>query len=423
MSFTSGSNRVLARSRWLRSARRRLQAYAPYVMARELKWCVESRMSQRGQLQSQVASLTPEKSPVGDVLLSYRIEAFLLKPGESVPNSHTNYWESLQIARTFVDLGYSVDVISFLNWGFELRKDYSIVIDARRNLERLAPGLDPRCIKMMHLDTSHILFHNAAEARRLLELQQRRGVTLAPARFEMPNLGMEVADCATTPGNDVTIGTYRYAGKPIFRVPLPAAITCPWPARKDFEGCRRRFVWFGSGGLVHKGLDLTLEVFAGMPDYHLTVCGPIEEEEAFVRAYRKELYHTPNITTMGWVDVESPRFTDITDRAIGLVYPSCSEGAAAAVITCMHAGLIPLASQESGVDLDDFGAILKTCSLDEIRDTVRAVSDLPSGELERRARRAWEFARANHTRERFAEEYRRTAERIIATYGSGATRG
>jgi hypothetical protein len=34
------------------------------------------------------------------------------------------------------------------------------------------------------------------------------------------------------------------------------------------------------------------------------------------------------------------------------------------------------------------------------------------------ARKAWEFARANHTRERFAEEYKKVIGKIINTYGS-----
>ena len=35
------------------------------------------------------------------------------------------------------------------------------------------------------------------------------------------------------------------------------------------------------------------------------------------------------------------------------------------------------------------------------------VASLPAQELKERARRAWEFARANHTREKFTEEYRK----------------
>jgi hypothetical protein len=48
--------------------------------------------------------------------------------------------------------------------------------------------------------------------------------------------------------------------------------------------------------MVHKGLDLVLEAFARMPECQLTIVGPVRNEPEFVNVYRKELFHTPNIT-------------------------------------------------------------------------------------------------------------------------------
>jgi len=110
----------------------------------------------------------------------------------------------------------------------------------------------------------------------------------------------------------------------------------PWPEEKDFEDCRKRFIWFGGSDLAHKGLDLVLDAFAEMPEYDLAVCGPIQGEKEFERAHYQELYHTPNIHTIGWVDVSSPNFMKIMHNCIGLVYPSCSEGQCGSVVTCMQ---------------------------------------------------------------------------------------
>jgi glycosyltransferase involved in cell wall biosynthesis len=82
----------------------------------------------------------------------------------------------------------------------------------------------------------------------------------------------------------------------------------------------------------------------------------------------------------------------------------------------MHAGLIPIVSYESSVDIDvDFGITLKTSSVEEIKDSVQRIANLPAEELKRMARRAWEFARANHTQERFAEEYRKAIELLLCS--------
>jgi glycosyltransferase involved in cell wall biosynthesis len=398
--------------------KRRLQSYKPYLLARELR--ASFRRVRTIEMETQIVSLRPDNPPRGNVILSYILDPFLLRPGQAVPNTHSNHWESLLMTRTFLEMGYAVDVISHLNRSFVPEKPYSFVIDSRWNLQRLAPLLNSDCLKVMHIDVCHILFQNAAEAARLLAVQQRRGVTLMPRRFEVPNLAMEHADCATILGNEFTINTFRYANKPLYPVPIIPSACYPWPEGKDFEACRKRFLWFGSGGLVRKGLDLVLEAFAGMPDYHLTICGPIGKDKDFERAYQKELYETPNIETVGWVDIDGPGFRDICRRSVAMIYPSCAEGQCGGVVTCMHAGLIPVISYESGVDVHDFGMILHDCSIQEIQNAVRRVSNFPAKELEQMARAAWEYARANHSREKFALEYRKAVEHILATAASEA---
>jgi glycosyltransferase involved in cell wall biosynthesis len=360
-----------------------------------------------------ISSLVPDCRPVGNALLFHENKAFLFAPGEPIPASHTHYWETLQIARTLLDFGYAVDVVHFQNSDFTPEKDYRIAIDTRNNIERISPLLDRRCIKILHGDTSHILFHDAAEISRLLALQQRRGVTLKPRRWEPPNLCIEHADCGTILGNEATLGTYRYAQKPLYRLYVPSAARYPAPM-KNFDSMRRKFLWFGSGGMVHKGVDLLLEAFADMPDMQLVLCGPVLEETDFVDAYRRELFEAGNIRVTGWLDVESIDFQAVLDDCVALVYPSCSEGQAGAVVTCLHAGIIPVVSAESGVDVDGFGLVLPSCSVSDIQASVRTIAELSAPELRNWAQHAWETARAVYTRERYATRYREILEAILA---------
>jgi glycosyltransferase involved in cell wall biosynthesis len=265
----------------------------------------------------------------------------------------------------------------------------------------------------MHIDLCHVLFNNAAEANRLLSLQQRRGATLRPRRFELPNLGIEHADCAVIIGNKFTMDTFRYAKKPMYPVPVVGLFLYPSPEEKDVEGCRKNYLWFGSGGLVRKGLDLVLEAFAEMPDYHLTVMGPVKQEGDFEKVYHKELYETPNIHTVGWINLDGPEFLEIANQSLGLVYPSCSEGQAGSVICCLHAGLIPIVSYESGVDVEGFGTTLRECSIEEIKNSIRATSSLPGEVLRQKALKAWNYARTHHTKERYRDEYKRIVVEIL----------
>lgn len=365
-----------------------------------------------------MVSLKSHNGYKGNVLLAYILEPFLLRPGEPVSNKHTHDWESLQIGKTFQDLGYAVDVIDYRNHQFIPKKNYSFFVSARSYFQQISQKLNPDCIKIVHLETSHFLFNNTAAYKRNLDLQQRRGITMTSLKWIQPNWAIEHADIATIKGNQFTVDTYAYAKKPFFQTRNPAVVSLPWPDNKKFDDCRNNYMWLGSDGLVHKGLDLVLEAFAGMPDHHLTVCGPVQQDKRFEKAYYKELYETPNIYTHGWLDVGSEAFIDITGKCIGLVYPSCAEAQAGAVINCLQAGLIPIISYESGVDVDDFGVILRGCSILEIQETVKRVSAYPEEKLKIMARTAWEYARNYHSRERFEEEYKQIIQTIIEQYAS-----
>lgn len=407
----------------LNSLKKYIADFFPLVVFRRLKKSLRDIIDERHEKLSgrnQVVCLHPKGPVRGRVLVSYIIDGFLLAPGEQIPKTHTNIWMSVKIAQTFQELGYIVDFIHYTNRNFVPEKEYAVLVDVRHNMERLAPLLNTDCIKIMHIDAAHMLFHNAAEAGRLLALQQRRGITLRPQRFEMPNYCIEHADYATATGNEFTINTFNYANTPIFRLPTPCGILMDLPAR-DVDQCRRHFMWFSSSGSVHKGLDLALETFATLPDLHLTVCGPIEKDQAFSNAYHKELYETENIRTIGWIDVDGDAFADIARSCCAVLHLSCSEGGAPSVKMCMHAGLIPIVSYESGVDVEAFGYCLTDCTIENITRIVREVASLPSAAMTEKWHGAWNYARKHHTREHFSSVYRQTMSQIIADAGSKKT--
>lgn len=347
-------------------------------------------------------SLKTRSTKKGDALISYMTAPFLQ---ENVSDRHTNSWECREIATILLEMGYDVDVIDWDNQTFIPRKQYSVYLDIFSNLERLSPHL-AKAKKIFHITGAHWQFMNHAEYSRLLDLKSRRGVALKPNRSVKPGLNIEYADICASLGNDFTSSTYAYANKPIVRIPISTTHTYTSPENKDFDRVRKNYIWLGGSGMVHKGLDIVLETFAALPDYHLTVIGPIEKESDFVEAYRKELFETPNITLAGWLDLGSPEFDKIRNESIGIVYPSCSEGGGGSVITAMHAGLIPIVSRESSVDTYDFGIILDNSTIENTKKSVVSLSSLPTNNLKQKAINAWKYANSHHTREAFGKAYR-----------------
>lgn len=362
-------------------------------------------------------SYRPEGAVRGQVLLAHEIEALLLGPGKAVPLHHNNLGEARVMLDTLLGLGFAVDVVSRLRTRFKPRKRYDLLIAPRANLAALAATLNADCIKVVHLDTSHWLFNNAAIFAREKALLARRGIALESHKFVSSNRAIETADYATLLGNDFDYGTYAFAGKPVFQIPNPSAMTYPWFEDKDFAAARGRFLWIGSEGLVHKGLDLVLEAFARMPDLHLTVCGPIKRDPAFEAAFRRELYELPNIETLGWVDIASPAFAQVLQRTSALVYPSCAEACCGTVINSMQAGLIPIASVELGVDIDpDFGMLLGEGTVEAVEQAVRSLAARSPADLAAMSRRSWDIARTTYTHERYRAVFGAAIERIVTEH-------
>jgi hypothetical protein len=359
------------------------------------------------EIERRMVSLKSEKNSKKNALFSYVLDPFLLKNPGDFPISHAKHWESFQIVKILLELGFNVDVINYDNMNFSPKKNYDLFIGSRVNFHQIAQLLHPDCTKVAHLTVSHWCYHNKGLFDRLLSIQEKKGVTLYPVKAVETNLAIEYADFATMLGNDFTINTYRYANKPIFPIRSSTNVLFPWMENKQFDECRKNFIWFGSDGLVYKGLDLVLDAFSEMPDYTLTVCGPISEEKDFERAYQRELYQTTNINTVGWVNTNSDRFQNIIKNSIAFVFPTCGEGQAGAVIACMHASLIPIVSAQAGVDMKtDFSVLLKKCTKQEIKEAVTYISQLETHELERMSKNVWENARNNYNRDVFLHDYK-----------------
>ena len=338
----------------------------------------------------------------GRVVLSYLTDSF---DGDPLQHYHSNRWECRCMARAFADASFDVDIINHDDRRYRPPGDCAALVDIHSNLDRLAPLLPATTRKILHATGANWLFQNNAELARLAALRERRGTSLPPRRQVPPSRGIEIADLATTTGNAFTIETFAFARKPMYRIPVSSTYTQDWPAEKKIDGCRTHFLWFGSHGLVHKGLDLVLEAFAQAPELKLTVCGPVSAEPDFAAEYRRELA-LPNVRVHDWIDTQSPLFRELLATHSSIIYPSCSEGGGGSVITCLHGGLIPIVTREASVDVEDFGFPLREAGVTAIVEAVRHVAGLPAAELSLRSRAAWEFARRQHTREAFEKNYR-----------------
>lgn len=356
-------------------------------------------------------SLAARGVPRGRTLIAYILEPFLADAAGS--SGHTHYAESVLIARAWQSCGYDVDVIDYRNSEFAPAARYDYFVSARTHFERIGERLGPDCTRVAHFDTSHFSVNNRATFQRLIDLQQRRGVSLPnSARLIESNQAAEAMDVGMVLGNATTLATYAYAGKPLHALSVPGIAAQTTRQTKQLGRCRNRFLWLGSGGLVHKGLDLVLEAFAQMPEMHLTVCGPLAQEPDFGREYQREL-GLPNVHATGWVDVTSPSFRELAGGTLGIVYPSCAEGQAGSVVNAIQAGLIPVISRESGLDVDGFGETLVRNDVATICDCVRMLAAEHDANLTHRLDALCAYAESRHSHSAYTEQYTQALAKML----------
>ena len=312
-------------------------------------------------------------------LLSYITYPFLFP---FKPQPHQSHWQVKAIAQTVHEQGYRVDVVNYAA-NYQLKRHYDMVIDIHPTKNKpYWNHLKENAKRIMFYTGSYPDFQNSAERKRLEELHHRRGVQLQPRR-QVEVLERSIKEkfhAILLIGNEQTQRTFPSTKTPLYL--LPNTVDESLGALSTLPKNPASFLFLGSGGQVHKGLDLVLEVFSRHPELTLMVCSPFAREEDFVNAYRLELYDTTNIRPLGFIDPHSATFKENAASCAWMIYPSASEGMAGSVLTAMSAGIIPIVSKESGVSHEV--EILDSNSLDSIEKKVMKLSKSTQKELQKK---------------------------------------
>ncbi len=269
---------------------------------------------------------------------------------------HTNNQESKIIVDVLDELGFDVDVVDYDYNGAIAYQNYDLIFGFG-NVYQNSFFTNKNQVRIFYATGAYSYYQNIAEAKRVIEFNTRKHVNFSPKRL-IPwdwSISMELSDSLIVIGNAWTKSTYLdnlLRKNKIYSINATAL-------RHEHSLARRKssthYLWLGSTGLIHKGLDLCLEFFSVNPNLTLHICGPIEKD--FMAVYEKEL-KLSNIFFHGFVNIQSEKFREIVNECSFSLMPTCSEGQSTALLTSMAYGLVPIASRESGVDVEDIGGVL-----------------------------------------------------------------
>ncbi|MDR3671920.1 MAG: hypothetical protein P4L36_13815 [Holophaga sp.] len=335
---------------------------------------------------------------------------------------HNNQAEAMEMAKVFHELGYQVDVVNYDNPMAIDYSRYDVVIGSGNPVENLFLGTPSRFPKtIFYACGAYTPFSNTASLGRLDDLYRRKRIWLpGSARLSNPGLGIErVVDGLLVLGNAFTAGTYRaITPRPVHQLPLGFLKTADATEiidSRDLAQTRQHFMWFSGTGLVHKGLDLALEAFSRHPELHLHIYGDIEQEGAFIRAFRHELRELPNVHVESFLSLLSPEFTAALRTTAFILCPSCAEGCSSSVLNiCGNGGQIPMLTRQCGIELKDFGILIQDTTVEAVEAALLEAASLTDAELERRQRSSAAFFHQEHSMEQFHLRMKRAVQSILA---------
>lgn len=363
---------------------------------------------------AQLYRATPEVPVRGRMLLSYATQVYQrLVEKQPLDKRHVAAWQNWNITRAFLDLGFQVDVLPYNDEKTVPPGPYDVVIDVIANLERLSACVGDSGLRILHPTFAHWAQHNTNNYERHLALLHRRGVAPPPKKLLRPSASAEVADHIICRGGDFATATFAHCKGQIHAVPQLHPFALHEFIERDMESARRRFVWLGGAGVVHKGLDITLDAFADLPDCEVYICGPYERDRHFNAIYGRELNDLPNVHAIGWMDTLSDEWRRIVSGSATILMPSAAELGCGSLIAGMMSGMIPMATDEGDIDLNGVGVRVADGSVESLKAAVLSVAERNPAELADLSRAAYEAAGARYGRGRFLDAYRAAITGIL----------
>lgn len=350
-------------------------------------------------------------SSIGNALVSFRVPPLLVSKTQRNNLTINQHLAAIEIVRSLNELGYIVDIINWDNQKWKPSKSYDIFIGhGAINFENISNYLASDTVRIYYATGIHWRTLNIREATRIVQLARRTGYLLPPDRANMNNedSAYKSSDSIICLGNQNAANTFSEYPQ-VFNINniVAPSIWNEWQS-KDYNSCRKHFLFFSGQGPIHKGLDLLLEVFSKTDDLHLHISQYLTT--AFTSVFSTYLTNFNNIHFYGFTQMRSPEFEELAHFCAWTILPTCAEGQPGSIIECMAYGLIPIVTDAANIDLHDWGIQLPDHEIDTIQKIVKNASRMPTDDIKRRAAQVISEVRDNYSK----ENYRKNVKHAIS---------
>jgi hypothetical protein len=290
---------------------------------------------------------------------------FSLKKHEFSSITHTSVNESTILLKLFIEQGFCIDV-------FDVFQDSKLVYEKVKNInydyifgfgdiyEMLSIN-NPNAVNIMYCTENEPIYSLTEERKRLAYYELRNGKKLPVKRsgvfykerhFDYPDHIITFADKEP----------FLKYNKRIYETNPTGLINSTFNINDISKNIHNNFLWFGSSGVIHKGLDVLVEAFDLMPsNNHLYVYGLDPLDKSLLK------FTNSNIHLNGKVNVSSSEFIEVVKKCNYIVLPSCSEAMSTSILTGMLHGLVPIVTKNAGMNkLNENAIYINDFNVDEI---------------------------------------------------------
>ncbi|MFL9481558.1 hypothetical protein ACI6Q2_02195 [Chitinophagaceae bacterium LWZ2-11] len=354
-------------------------------------------------------------------LLSYMKAPFL----EGVKYTHSNYLECYTAGEILHELGFQVDVA---DWHDNITEpdfsQYELVYGQGCPLEKAFYASNAeKLIKILYATGCNPFYAYKASALRVLNFYEEKKILLPNssriAQFFW-SFQYTCSDLIISLGNQFVSETFTKLHKNIHCSPINCFFFDAYDIdidSKNLSEARHNFLWFGSTGLLHKGLDIAIDIFTKRTDINLHICGASKSETKFFEYYQPIIDNCSNIYDHGFVDIYSDKFRKLMDSCAFAIFPSVSEGGSPALLNVMANGaLIPIAFESVGIDIKEFGLLAEE-SFVGINNAIEVAIKMDEQEILSKSKFTKHTIRSNYQ----FEDYRINLKKIIANTISSLT--
>ncbi len=315
----------------------------------------------------------------------------------------TNILEVNQILKAFMNLNYSIDLIhcqDLDNAKHLMENSYDLIFGFGDIFHSLCKA-NPRAKKIIYVTENHPKISYEKEKERIdyFYYRHHRKVEFNRSHKYYKEGHFDLVDYAiilgeVTPfaehgfGKSVISPTGFYNNNYVFR-------------QRNYEQSKRNFLWFGSNGAIHKGLDLLIDIFKYREDIVLHVCG-LNDKDSKLLNFTSKL----NIINHGKINVQSENFLKLVNICSFVILPSCSEGFSTSITTCMRHSMIPIVMKDTGFNrLKDKAFFLESYKLEYIEKELDSIINIDDEIINRMHEDIYEFANKEFSLKNFSNNF------------------